>query len=216
MKKFFGKIVRAVALTGIVAVISFAQSVTSNDGVLKDPRDGKTYRTVKIGNQVWMAENLNFKNKGSSCFDKKQENCDKYGRLYTWKAAQKACPAGWHLPKRQELDALMELAQKTASDESKASAVLKSKTGWTNHGKKDESGDDLLGFNALPVGYMGDEEEGNSPYISETYAAFFWSSTSDKDYNPDAYRLGLFYGDVHVAVGPLPKYYGMSVRCLKN
>lgn len=216
MKKFFGKIVRAVALTGIVAVISFAQSVTSNDGVLKDPRDGKTYKTVKIGNQVWMAENLNFKAKGSECFDNKPANCEKYGRLYSWKIAQKACPAGWHLPKQQEFEALMELAQKTASDESKASAVLKSKTGWTNHGTRDESGLDLLGFNAIPAGVKADEEEGNSPFTSETYAAHFWSSTPYEDYDVDAYRLGLFYGDVHISVGPLPKYYGMSIRCLKN
>ena len=99
---------------------------------LKDLRDGKTYRTTKIGGQVWMAENLNYETPNSYCYNDSAEYCEKYGRLYTIAAAvdsigtfsstgkgcglgvkcslegtvRGACPSGWHLPDADEWKAL--------------------------------------------------------------------------------------------------------------
>jgi uncharacterized protein (TIGR02145 family) len=77
-------------------------------GKFTDPRDGKIYKTVKIGNQVWMAENLAYKTqKGSWAYNNDENNAKIYGYLYEWEAANNACPPGWHLPTKAEWETLI-------------------------------------------------------------------------------------------------------------
>lgn len=114
-------------------------NVISSFGTLVDERDGQTYRTTKIGSQVWMAENLNVDLSGSVCYGNDDENCKKYGRLYTWDVAMKACPTGWHLPYSKEVDILL--------DNVGSKDNLRASNGWEGW-----EGTDSYGFSALPAG----------------------------------------------------------------
>jgi uncharacterized protein (TIGR02145 family) len=109
-----------------------------------DPRDGKFYRTVKIGGQVWMAENLNYAAEGSKWYNNDEANGTKYGRLYDWETAKKACPAGWHLPSDAEWQTLVDFV----GGKYIAGKKLKSTSGWNMDG----NGTDEYGFSALPGG----------------------------------------------------------------
>ena len=136
----------------------------SNESRLRDSRDGKIYKTVKIGEQWWMAENLNYAMEDSYCYQDDPVNCLKYGRLYTWDAAQKACPAGWHVPSKVEFETLLE----TVDSENNADKELKSTSGWN------ESVSDAFGFSALPAGNMTCDNSGECTY--EENMTIFWTS----------------------------------------
>ena len=141
-----------------VAAVAANSSVT---GMFMDLRDGKKYKTVKIGNQTWMAENLNYETEGSFCYENKPANCKKYGRLYTWNAALKACPVGWHLPNKTEFEKLIEFV----GGEEIAAEKLKDQSGWTYA----SAGTDDFGFSALSGGKRDDHEN----YYDEGGDAFF-------------------------------------------
>ena len=173
-------------------------------GTMTDERDGQVYRTTTIGDQVWMAENLNYADsslKGKSCY-KLAVNCDVAGRLYTWAAATTACPSGWHLPNRGEWSVLYT----AVGGYSTAGKVLKSQTGWNDNG----NGTDAFGFSAMPAG-IKDCDHG---FQSAGYNAFFWSST---EYSAlSAYRMTLFNGSEGMTLTYGDKDNGYSVRCVKD
>ena len=138
-------------------------------GSITDSRDGQTYKTVTVGKQTWMAQNLNYKIDGSSCYDNRARNCTKYGRLYEWTDAMDACPAGWHLPTRAEWDTLIDATGGVAL----AGQKLKSMHGWKDlNGKNFDNGTDEFGFTSLPAGFY------SSGYKEKDRMAYFWSATS--------------------------------------
>ena len=165
-------------------------------GFLKDSRDGKKYRTVRMGEQIWMAENLNYNAAGSECYKNSLENCQKYGRFYTWSVAKNVCPSGYHLPSLDEWKILFESIGRFESGK-----ILKSKTGWIN-GR--ESTDDY-GFSAFPIG-------GSNGFEGEQ--ACFWSY-ADYDNETAYYMVLKNMSDMAylLAADGKNKY---SVRCLKN
>ena len=169
---------------------------------LTDLRDGQTYKTVTIGTQTWMADNLNYETENSYCYNDDPSNCSKYGRLYTWAAAKTVCPSGWHLPSTTEFKTLFT----AVGGSSTAGTVLKSTGGWYNDG----NGTDAFGFSALPAGSRGYY----GGYDYEGSFAEFWSSTEYDSY--DAYSMGLYYNYDHAGLPINLKVYGFSVRCLKD
>lgn len=71
--------------------------------IFHDDRNDKTYRLETVAGKVWFKDNLNYETPNSFCYDDNERNCDKYGRLYLWKPALTACPIGWHLPTKAEM-----------------------------------------------------------------------------------------------------------------
>ena len=153
-------------------------------GVMTDPRNGKSYKTVKIGKQTWMAQNLNYKMDDSFCYDNRAVNCAKYGSLYEWADAMNACPAGWHLPTKAEWDTLIS----NAGGALLAGKMLKSKRGWKSlKGKNFGNGTDAFGFSVLPAGYF------SRGFENKDYKAYFWSSSKAPSYCENLFfylRLG--------------------------
>ncbi len=183
---------------------------------LKDPRDGKTYETVRIDNQVWMSENLNYASEKSFCYDNEQALCDRYGRLYTWHDALTACPEGWRLPTKEDF---LKLIKKAGGKRSKrdpaswlnAGKALKSEAGWFYEGKSRHNGKNTLGFNALSAGERSTTGE------FENFATWtnFWSSTQG-DLESSAETMGLHALGDDAMQGGSTKTYGFSVRCIMN
>ena len=175
------------------------------DNMLRD-KDGNIYKTVKIGEQVWMAENLRIKTDDSWCYENKESNCKKYGRLYSWSAAMKACPAGWHLPSKGSFETL----SKSVGGEYIAGMKLRSKEGWDENG----NGMDAYAFSALPAGYVYGHEYGRETFQGEGDIADFWSSTEDSKSHAFVMPLSRNYNNSTLVSES--KNTGRSVRCLKN
>ena len=171
-------------------------------GSLVDTRDGQVYKTVDIGTQTWMAQNLNYVVGDSSyCYDDEPSNCTKYGRLYTYTAAVTACPNSWHLPSKDEWEALFAAVDGMST----AGLNLKAASGWND----DANGTDVYSFSALPAGFMS--FDGNFSYVG--IEANFWSAS--QNYSFSAYFIYL-YGNDNAVLGDTNKYNGLSVRCVKD
>ena len=176
-------------------------------GLMTDMRDGQTYRTVSIGSQTWMAENMNYDVQNSFCYEDNPNNCIKYGRIYIGELSIDACPDGWHLPTLTEWDTLIS----AVGGRSIAGKVLKSTDGWV-YGK---NGTDDYGFSALPAGARIRKSEfyaENSYYSKDGYDAFFLSA-SEKD-SMKVYIVSLHYYSDSVDFSYVAKEHGFSVRCV--
>jgi len=163
--------------------------------------DMSGYRTVEINGQVWMAQNLNCDVEGSYCYDRKTENCDRYGRLYDWCTAKVICPSGWHLPSNEEWQELVDFA----GGKDVAGKYLKADNGWYHYGKPSGNGEDKFDFSALPGG------RGDYGSFNNIGTIGYWWSASD-------YGDILFMdGSESAALGNVSnKNVLFSVRCLKN
>ena len=227
----------SLVLMSLIAVMFAAcgddsSSATSSSGkgsllTLTDSRDGWTYKTVTIGTQTWMAQNLNYETANSYCYKDSAKYCAKYGRLYTWAAAMDSagtlstngkgcgdgttcsptyplrgvCPSGWHLPTVDEFTTLVT----TVGGMSTAGKMLKSTSGWI-----DGNGTDDFSFLALPAGSRLGEDD----YVYEGSHTHLWCSTElNSGY---ACCMALFNTSDRANVHFYSKNEGYSVRCVKD
>ncbi len=184
------------------------------NGYFIDLRDQHKYKVVKIGKQIWMAENLAYKaNSGCWAYDNIESNVEKYGYLYNWETARKVAPQGWHLPSDEEWKELEMFLGMTREDADKSYAwrgdgvgtKLKSANGWLEDG----NGSNESGFNALPAGYRF--SDGTFDYAGAY--AYFWSSSPA---GSGAWYRYLYCGYGRVNRSSSSRAGGRSVRPLKD
>jgi len=172
----------------------------SNSGTFTDNRDGKIYKWVKIGKQIWMAENLNYNVSDSKCYDNNIANCQKYGKLYNWTTAKVVCPKGWHLPTKAEWDVL------TTTVGSKTGTYLKAKYDYNCP----FNGIDAYDFSGLPGGYG----YSGGVFLKVGDDGNWWSSSV---YNgSDAYYLNVTCYSDYAKLFNCDKNILFSVRCLQD
>jgi uncharacterized protein (TIGR02145 family) len=201
-----------------------APSSSSNSapvkGTFTDARDSKTYNTVKLGDQTWMAENLNYAESGV-CYKNDASNCATYGRLYDWATANTICPTGWHLPSRAEWDDLMIYVHTDngstytpgAIFSSIAGKYLKTVSGWNDSREASGPGLDTYGFAGRPGGML-EQPSGIFFHIGEY--GYWWTSTDPPDSNHPYHVTFGFNFDSALFATNYNRDYSLSVRCLKN
>ena len=215
-------------------------------GKFKDTRDGKEYRTVVIGTQTWMAENLDYFDTTNAnlvgnawCYKNTGKNCNMGGRLYTWTAAmnlpssylttsaaaeiekphQGACPEGWHVPDSTEWYKLANYVYKVDG----ASGLLRSSKGWTTYSGVKAS-TDPYGFSVIPTGaYYGAfadpyDDYSQTEFDDDGYFANFWTSDEAKTATGAKYA---YFDYRQTAMGFYTTQYnqkkrGFSLRCVKT
>lgn len=186
--------------TGIYS-FTYAQET----GSFTDARDGKAYKTVKINDQVWMGENLAFKTEGGcSVYDNVKDYLKIHGYLYTWEAATKACPDGWHLPSMQDW---WYLSNFLGGDEQSGGKLKQ--TGTATWKSPNAGATNSSGFTALSSGHSGDkamEDLGNTTY--------FWTNVDDDDVT--TWCGALYSSKPDLSLYPVNKKNGYSIRCIKN
>ena len=203
-----------------------------------DPRNEQTYETVQIGDQCWMAENLNIGEmiNGTEemtdngviekyCYDNDPVNCETYGGLYQWDemmeytttpVMQGICPSGWHVPTDDE----WKILEGTVDSQYPVGDPIWNNTGSRGYdaGKNLKStigwnlntGTDTFGFTALPAGYR--KLEGSFNFLGD-YCGFWSSSEHDTS---NAWGRALYYIGDGVGRDNDSKSYGFSSRCVQD
>jgi uncharacterized protein (TIGR02145 family) len=191
-------------LAGMAVALLAAGDGKPSVSTFTDKRDGKVYKIVKIGRQVWFAENLNYAAKGSKCYKNSADSCAKYGRLYDWNTAMTACPAGTHLPTDEEWTTLVYYV----GGRETAGKKLKSTSGWNTHKGGSGSGTDSYDFLALPGGYGND----SGSFHGTSRDGCWWSATESDAWR--AWNRNMDYNFDNVGRYNYGKTFLFSVRCV--
>lgn len=191
-----------------ITLVLFSVFVThlfysQDNGQFTDARDGRTYKTVKIGKQVWMAENLSFSNPNITYFlYNNNQNLIKLGYLYDWATACKVCPQGWKLPSNAEF---LEMTNFLGND-------FKKKMMLPSVWPQDENATNSSGFSGIPAGMR--DQTGAFRYFG--LGGYFWTATFAQQSFSFARELGKNAGNWASHEFGTNQNVGMSVRCIKD
>lgn len=198
-------------------------------GTMIDPRDSSVYKTVKIGDKVWMAQNLDYRGEGVVSYSGYQDFYPVHGTYYFAKDAKLACPEGWRLPSYGEFEKLISSVDSSFVNGNTEDSVavseiggkaLKSPLGWTLNGGSNKSG-----FSAVGSGYVTkDAKYGMVEVSTPGESACFWSSSG---YSVESWYLGTLSGTNYNmfalcltkdddSVSLKKRNEALSVRCVKD
>jgi uncharacterized protein (TIGR02145 family) len=169
-------------------------------GTMKDPRDGNTYKIVKIGSQWIMAENLAYKPK-SGKFWAYDDNPSKYGYCYDWETAKSIAPDGWHLPTKDEWLTLINFLGSDEKDERTKGTIVLDKI----------KEDGQSGFQAYLYGYCNS----NGIFFSKGNIAQFWSSTEYNENNIWSFLINELFHGAYLEFNS-PKSIGFNIRLFRD
>jgi uncharacterized protein (TIGR02145 family) len=203
----------------ITSILISRNTYSQEMGTYTDPRDGKVYETVIIGNQTWMAENLAYKlSKGCWAFNNDQNNVKTFGLLYDWESAKKACPPGWHLPTDTEWTELTDFVEAMKDSLFHGYYYVAKKMKATTEWEMDTNGTNDSGFTGLPGGTCDENGRGSSIGINGVW----WSSTMCMGEFAYTRRMTSYQSqyEVNATNFVLREYYftkyGLSVRCIMD
>jgi uncharacterized protein (TIGR02145 family) len=201
---------------------SFGQSqsgIQETSGSFTDSRDGQTYRWVRLGDQIWMAENLRFA-AGTGCWawNDDEGTVAERGRYYDWDAAMRSAPPGWHLPTDEEwkeLERYLGLSREVADGEGArelSDRILAGRLKKVGRWHLEYEGHpvpvtDDTGFSALPIGWRAQNQ-----FFHEGYTGW-WSSSEVGD---QAWIRGLQFFEDSITRILNSKRFGFSVRCVRD
>ena len=175
-------------------------------GKFTDPRDKESYEWIRIGNQVWMKENMHFAVQGGSwSYNDFKDAGEKYGFLYDWPSALKACPRGWHLPADSEWTQLVDYL---GGGDFAGGKVMD--TGTASWKAPNPFGTNETGFTALPAGYR----HFTGVFSEITTNAYFWSATDHSE--EFAFYRCLTWKRTNLYKYSGDKRMGFSVRCVRD
>jgi len=181
-------------------------------GIFTDVRDGRKYRTIKIGGQTWMGQNLSFAVENSISYG------EWFGRYYDFENAAEACPKGWHIPTYKEWKRLIDFCGGTEV----AGKVLKTKGIWKpNWRYRIERGNNATGFFALPSGICDSRKISKSldvfknPFREVSEKCYFMMA--NKSYDDSAMVIIMQSSNSKILLGyPSGNGYKIPIRCIKD
>ncbi|MCF0216530.1 MAG: hypothetical protein HUK21_08665 [Fibrobacteraceae bacterium] len=187
-----------------------------DSGTFIDERDDEEYKWVRIGKQIWMAENLRYQNENSYAYDNNEKHVQRLGRLYTWNSAIKSVPKGWRLPSMMDWKEMQRYVERKGKDN--AAYLLMGKEFYL----KECGLNDPFGFNAVASGFRGDgsglfeqcsgfERNHAGSFYAKGKVAVFWLS----DYYNDIKAIAEVIGHYNPGAYYYYKSQGFSVRCIK-
>jgi len=198
---------KTLLITVVIFIIAFSTSAQEK-GIFTDSRDGTTYKTVKIGTQTWMAENLAYKGGSiilkSTAYDNLESNVGIYGYLYDWETANFVTPLGWHLPSDIEWKTLINFL----GGDSIAGGKLKES--GSIHWYNNTNATNESGFTGLPGGFCMP----NGKFNFSNVGGFWWSSTEKAP--TDAWFCNFAFNSSKITSGPISKSFKFAIRCIKD